>query len=285
MSLKIGTNFDYQGHDFLDSRQGLPQSLSDLRNWDILVPLGFEACVSGEWYTWKGPDYWNDETGHWEKRSASMGNNYDDAIAKLMAEVFPATFSVSGSGQYEKGQSITPVITWSLKKEGVSVPIDKVWIDGTLLPDPNVTRWSPASPITATKTYQVKVQSSEGAEFTGSARWTFSLKRYWGVSNYPAQSSSFILPTLSGLSSEFASDWKKDQTNFDCSGGKYPMYILPANLYSESTFQIWINGLRNTDYETKRATLTNSSGSRDEYVIITLSTRQTGLLGIKFTNV
>ena len=57
MSLKIGTNFNYQGHDFLDYRQGLPKTLEDLRNWDILVPLGFEACVDGEWYMWKGEDY------------------------------------------------------------------------------------------------------------------------------------------------------------------------------------------------------------------------------------
>lgn len=277
MSLKIGTNFDYQGHDFLDKRQGLPQSLEDLRNWDILVPLGFEACVDGEWYMYKGQDYWNDETGHWEKRSVSMGNNYDDAIAKLMAKVFPATFSVSGGGTYEKGNSVTPRITWSLKKEGVAVPIDKVWIDGTLLPDPSVTSWSPGSAITATHTYNVRVQSSEGAEFTGSARYTFQLKKYWGVVSDP-----LVTPSLSSLSSEWATSWTKSATTFDCTGGKYPMYIIPANLYSASEFQIWIGGLRNTAFDTRRETLSNSYGSRDEYVIIYLNVRQTGVLSIEF---
>ena len=279
MSLKIGTNLDYQGHDFLDSRQGLPQSLEDLKNWNILVPLGFEACVSGEWYMYKGADYWNEETGHWEKRAASMGTNYDEAIAKLMAEVFPATFSVSGGGTFEKGQSTTPRITWTLKKEGVSVPIDKVWIDNTLLPDPNVSSWSPTSPITATHTYQVKVQSSEGAEFTGSARYSFSLKRYWGV-----VSNSSLTPNLGSLESEYATTWIKDQTIFDCSGGKYPIYIIPANLYDAGSFQIWIGGLRNTNFSVRIETLRNMSGSSDSYAVITLNTRQTGVLGIKFIN-
>lgn len=281
MSLKIGTNFNYQGHDFLDSRQGLPQSLEDLRNWDILVPLGFEACVAGEWYTWKGPDYWDPETGHWEKRSASMGNNYDDAIAKLMAKVFPATFTVSGGSTYEKGQSITPRITWSLKKEGVAVPIDSVTIDGTALPDPNVTSWSPSSPISTTKTYTVRVVSSEGASYSGTARYSFSLKKYWGTLADPSNLLSFP----GGFSSAWATDWKMDNTTFDCTGGKYPVYIIPAGLYSESTFMLWVGGLRNTDFNVTRKTLTNGSGSRDDYAVISLGTRQTGILSIKFTNV
>ena len=281
MSLKIGTNFDYQGHDFLDKRQGLPQSLADLREWDILVPLGFEACVDGEWYTWKGPDYWNAETGHWEKRGSGMGTNYDDAIAKLMAHCFPATFTVSGGGTYEKGQSITPRITWSLKKEGVAVPLDSVSIDGTTLPDPNASSWSPSSPITTTKTYTVRVVSSEGASYSGTARYSFSLKKYWGTLADPTNLSSFP----GGFSSAWATDWKMDNTTFDCSGGKYPVYIIPSGLYSESTFQIWVGGLRNTDFNVSRMTLTNGSGSRDDYAVISLGTRQTGVLSIKFTNV
>lgn len=281
MSLKIGTNFEYQGHDFLDYRQGLPQSLEDLRNWDILVPLGFEACVSGEWYMYKGPDYWDPETGHWEKRSVSMGNNYDDAIAKLMAKVFPATFTVSGGSTYEKGQSITPRITWSLKKEGVAVPIDSVTIDGTALPDPNVTSWSPSSPISTTKTYTVRVVSSEGASYSGTARYSFSLKKYWGTLADPTNLLSFP----GGFSSAWATDWKMDNTTFDCTGGKYPVYIIPSGLYSESTFMLWVGGLRNTDFNVTRRTLTNGSGSRDDYAVISLGTRQTGILSIKFTNV
>ena len=225
---------------------------------------------------YKGPDYWDPETGHWEKRSVSMGNNYDDAIAKLMAEVFKASFSVSGGGTYEKGNSVTPRITWSLKKEDVAVPIDKVWIDGTLLP-PGVTSWSPGSAITATHTYNVRVQSSEGTEFTGSATYTFRLKKYWGVVSDP-----LVTPSLSSLSSEWATSWTKSATTFDCTGGKYPMYIIPANLYSASEFQIWIGGLRNTAFDARRETLSNSYGSRDEYVIIYLNVRQTGVLSIEF---
>lgn len=276
MSLKIGTNFDYQGHDFLDKRQGLPKSLADLRNWNILVPLGFEACVDGEWYTWKGLDYMNPETGHWEKRGYGQGTDYSEAINKLMAAVFKASFSVSGGGQYEKGQSVSPRVTWSLTKEGASVPIDAVWINNIALADPNVTSYSPGS-ISTTTTYNVRVRSSEGTEFSDSARYLFSLKRYWGVTSDPNAT-----PSLPNLSSEFASDWKKEATTFDCSGGKYPMYILPAGLYSESTFQIWVGGLRNTDFNTRRESLKNASGSTDEYVIITLGTRQTGVLSISF---
>ena len=41
MSIKTGSNFNYQGPRYLDARQGIPKTEADLKNWKILVPKGF----------------------------------------------------------------------------------------------------------------------------------------------------------------------------------------------------------------------------------------------------
>lgn len=55
--IKIGTNFEYLGEQFLDGRQGI-ESLSSLESWGSPVPLGFEVFVSEKdaWYIYVGTD-------------------------------------------------------------------------------------------------------------------------------------------------------------------------------------------------------------------------------------
>ena len=73
MSTQIGTNFNYKGARFLDSRQGV-ESKRDLLNWDfekVPVPLGFELCLSdddGEIWYYYDPNVTYPETGHWIPR-------------------------------------------------------------------------------------------------------------------------------------------------------------------------------------------------------------------------
>jgi hypothetical protein len=71
MSTHIGTNFNYRGKRFLDSRQGGTLSKSDLKNWDfeeIPVPSGFELCLNGHSWYYYNPDVTIEETGHWIPR-------------------------------------------------------------------------------------------------------------------------------------------------------------------------------------------------------------------------
>ena len=279
MSLKIGTNFDYQGHGFLDSRQGLPQSLEDLRNWNILVPLGFEAFCDGDWYTYT--DEWTDETGYWKKRSSGGGGNYDEQIAKLMDHCFPATFSLSPGNSYLKGTTgVKPSLSWSLNKEGLPVEIVNTWIktgSGSEVHQPtNATSWTALEAITSNTTYTVKVESVDGVIKSGSSTWSFYLNRYWGaVSNYnetPVLGSSI-------LRSERANGWKKEGSSaavFDCTGGKYPMYIIPWSYFDRDNFRMIISRIENTNWDVRQESLRNEKNSVDSYAVIYLKTKQTG---------
>ena len=82
MSAIIATNFSYKGEEFLDSRQNQCKELSDLKNWDTLVPDGFETCLSGVWYTYDSSRE-NEETGHWFPRVSNSidSPNYSSAIS------------------------------------------------------------------------------------------------------------------------------------------------------------------------------------------------------------
>ncbi len=275
--INIGANFNYQGATFLDSRQGLPQTLDDLLNWDILVPLGFEVCVNGEWYIYKGEDYWNMETGHWEKRITLK--DYTLEINKLMAEVFPATLNVSGGGVYEIGESIIPRISWELKKESALMIPEQVTIDDMVVERPESGVWRPSQPITSNRRYTVKAWY-DGATYVDFVDIKFSYKKYWGVISDPAE---FNDPY--GLFSTWADSWRLPTTTFNCSGGFYPVYVIPLSLYpGELDFQLWVGGLRSTDFTITQKTLTNASGNTSEYLVCSLGHIQTGVLNIMFDN-
>lgn len=70
MSVNINSNISFYGNGFLDERQGLAKTISDLKDWDFEkypIPLGFEICLNnGTWYTF-GQD-WSDSTGYFKER-------------------------------------------------------------------------------------------------------------------------------------------------------------------------------------------------------------------------
>lgn len=64
MSAHIGTNFTLESREFLDSRQGLALTKTDLLNWKTPVPEGFRVCLDGKWYYHDSKVDLVD-TGHW----------------------------------------------------------------------------------------------------------------------------------------------------------------------------------------------------------------------------
>ena len=151
--IKIGTNFSYKGILFLDDRQGIARSKSDLRNWSIPVPEGFEVYLLLEgdsaWYTYKS-DYNSTETGHFERRldKAYVDNQISliyneidniwhgskdglggiealwDAIGHYSIPtqiVWSATFGPSGNNGFTwlPSASITPTVHWSLGNKDI----------------------------------------------------------------------------------------------------------------------------------------------------------------------
>ena len=278
MGIRIATNFNYQEAKFLDARQGMPKSLDDLLNWDILVPNGFEVFVNDEWYTYKGEGFWLPETGHWQKRSAAM-RDYGAEIEKLMAAVFPMTLIASGGRNYENGESARVTLRWLLRKESATFTPDRVEIDGFEVPDPAAGQYTFPNLLTTSHTYTVRVWY-EGAVYSDQVVYTFKDKKYWGVIADPAE---FI--DVYGLFSTWADEWTMTETMFDCSGGYYPVYVIPRSIWPGiDEFSLWVGGFRSSDFTHVTKSLLNEAEKPVDYEVITLNRKQTGILTIRFGN-
>jgi len=272
MAINIGANFSYQGERFLDNRQGIADNLNDLLEWDILVPEGFEVCVSGDWYIYDSL-YNSPITGHFKKRPG-----FED-FKDLENKVFPLTFSTfSGGGTFEVGQQITPSLSWTLEKRGEVVVPNQVFVNGV----EQTNKSSYTHPETIYRDAQFKVRcvlTDSDSSVESTAKYIFCFKKYWGVSSKTTLTNSDIL----SFSSDFASSWTMGATTFNCSGGKYPYYIIPSSLYDPSTFKMWIGGLRNTDIiVTTQEVVTELN--RTQYTVIRLGTLQNGSPAISFSN-
>lgn len=291
MALKVGTNFEYEGHNFLDSRQGMARTKADLKNWSVLVPAGFEVILSGtgEAYVYT-PGRQDPEVGDWTKRSdydLSGSALEEDLQAKsadileLMQTVFPLSFaSFSGGGSYEYGQKPTPRISWTISRKGGIIAPDLVLVNNsTSGVAADMLSYSADAPIEVNGTYIVTAHA-QGINVSKTASYNFYYKKYWGVSAKETLDRNDIL----GFSSTWATSWTMGATTFNCSGGKYPYYVLPSEYYSAGSFKVWIGGLRNTDLDVSDFTLLNASGVEHAYKVIRLRTKQTGSLSIKFAD-
>jgi len=282
--INIGTNLLYNGKNFLDFRQGYANAPEDLKTWDLNIPPGFEVCVNGEWYIYS-PEFEEDEiTGKFRKRVDVELEGVDissvqSQISELMDAVFPLSLSITkGGGTYETGSSITPRIEWNVTRKGVSVVPETATVNNSTEGiDSNKKGWTGSFPILSTTSYSIKV-GYQGLEKSGSTTFTFNLRKYFGVSEKTTLTNSDIL----SFSTAWATSWTMAATTFNCTGGKYPYYIIPSSLYNPSTFKCWIGGLRNTDLITTTQNVTNSSGHTSSYEVIRLGTLQTGVLSIRF---
>ena len=301
--IKIGTGFLYNGKNFLDVRQGEADTLEDLRTWNLNIPPGFEVCVDGVWYVYN-PEYtFDSETGYFRKRiDVELGDSVDfsgvqSQIDELMTEVFPLSLTISGGDTYELGSTQTPHLTWTVKRKGSTVNPTSATVDNsTEGVSADKKSWT-GSPITNTKTYTVRV-GYQGLTKSGTASYTFRLRKYYGVSSSDTlgqlnSDNERIIDVaredLSGFSSTWATGWTMGATDFNCTGGKYPYYIIPSSYYNADTFKCWVGGLRNTDLVVSMQKLTNASGYIDPqtgepplYAVIRLGTLQTGQLSIRF---
>jgi phage baseplate assembly protein gpV len=147
-------------------------------------------------------------------------------VSQLMSKVFPFTLSLAGGGGiYEKGSTQTINLSWSYDRDvtsqsvnGESMPIDS--------------RAKQYKDVTADTTYTLSAVYN-GEVYRDSISVKFRLKKYYGVSVHEALTDEEIL----ALTSSWAERPLKT-TVFDCSGGKYPYYILPAFMISD--IQFWI---------------------------------------------
>lgn len=309
--INIGTNFLYKGILFLDDRQGIARSKSDLLNWSIPVPEGFEVYLPLEndpgWYTYNS-NYNSEETGHFERR---LDKSYVDfrfnevwteidniwngprgiealwrAIGNTQLPtqvVLEATFSTtnngSGSSFYwipQSGSTITPKVTWHLYNVDIfnhrtEIPandVDSVKINNSEITKSNT--WTGTS-IDRTNpgnyTYTLEV-TYNGTSYTKSQTYKI---QYYSWIKFAGVSSELSITSLSQLQSPIGSEsiekghgWSGGSINltqsFNCSGGKYPYYIFPANLYNSTRFKIKSGGINFSDFIVSDPFLLSGSG-------------------------
>lgn len=187
-------------------------------------------------------------------------------VSRLMSKVFPFTMSLSGGGTYEKGSSQTVNLSWTYDRD-----IESQSINNESLPVGSRSRQYTG--VTTDTVYTLRAVQG-GQAYAKSVSAQFKLRKYYGVSANASLDNDGIL----SLSSAWAVR-AQASTAFDCTGGKYPYYILPTSM--ASGIQFWIGGLRNTDWTEEVREITNAYGYKESYTIYRLNNIQTGVLNIE----
>lgn len=209
-------------------------------------------------------------------------SDYGDAIKELQNAVFPLAWNSfnAGTTTIEKGNSIVPQISWTLIRKGEVVNPDNASVieNGQVVGNiaPNKLSWTRAETVTNNVNYTVNVQCGS-QKLSRNQSYQFLLKKYYGVSNKTTLTSQDILALQNNT---WATSYKLSATKFDCTGGKYPYYIVPTSI--ASNLEWWVGGLKNTDVNSTVFQLTNASGHTESYTVFRLNNIQTGVLSIQF---
>lgn len=202
-------------------------------------------------------------------------------LIELEKATFPLVLSyIQPNGNtFEVGQSVSLTATLTAKRKGIDVTtsIDDYVITGLAgsISSDNRT-YTSANKISSNSSITVSYRLGSITSNKVSINWFFKYKKYWGVSANPSIQGADIL----SLSSTWADNRTMNATNFDCTGGKYPYYVIPASVYTG--LEVWVGGLKNTDLIVTDLTLTNASGASAAYKVVRLANKQTGVLSIQF---
>nr|WP_052662305.1 phage tail protein [Bacteroides acidifaciens] len=187
-------------------------------------------------------------------------------VSQLMEKVFPFTISFAGGGIYEKGSIRTINLTWDYDRDITSQSVNGETIAVDI-------RTKQYTDVGSDSTYNLSAVY-DGQTYTKSTSVEFRLKKYYGVSAHETLTDEEVL----ALNASWAVR-VQNSTVFDCTGGKYPYYILPASM--ASGIQFWMGGLRNSDWTEEVRDITNTYGHTESYTIFRLNSIQTGVLNIE----
>lgn len=198
-------------------------------------------------------------------------------INELMNEVFKISFrTFYGGGTFEKGESITPYIYWTIKwKDEMVTPTTATVNDSTTGVSSGKDEYTSPTPITTDKTYRVKC-SYNNQTIEKAASFVFSLKKYWGAFSSTELTNADVMAMTSSWASR-----TMNEVNFDCTGGKYIYYIIPSNIYGDGV-DFWVNGFKNNDVVVTDMQITNSYNVTEPYKVMRLNNMQTGILKVEF---
>lgn len=194
-------------------------------------------------------------------------NTNEKDIQSLMAKVFPFSItSFTGGGLYELGQSVDLNLNWAYDRE-----VNSQNINGEVVPVDIRTKQYQG--VSSSTNYTLTAVSG-GISATKTVSASFRLKKYYGTSSNDTITNEQIL----ALTSTWAGR-AQSATDFDCTGRKYPYYVIPTSMVSG--IQFWIGGLRNTDWNEEVRDVINTYGHTESYTIFRLNSIQTGVLNIE----
>lgn len=230
----------------------LTSSLGELTNVDESADETLE--VDALLVKQKGSDKWIPD------------NTLISTVNTLMEKVFPFTMTLTGGGTYEKGSSNSVVLRWTYDRDITYQEINREELDISL-------RTKTYNNVTENTIYRL-IAIYNSKEYEKSVSATFNIKKYYGVS----EKTSLTNDEINALTSTWASK-ALATTKFDCTGGKYPYYIIPTSLANNITF--YINGFANSNWSTEVKNVINNYGYSESYTIYRLNTIQTGILNIE----
>lgn len=187
-------------------------------------------------------------------------------VSQLMGKVFPFTISFEGGGMYEKGSIQTINLNWNYDRDITSQSVNGETIAIDI-------RTKQYTDVGSDSTYNLSAVY-DGQIYTKSTSVEFRLKKYYGVSAHETLTNEEVLALNASWAVRVQSS-----TVFECTGGKYPYYILPTSM--ASGIQFWIGGLRNSDWTEEVREITNTYGHTESYTIFRLNSIQTGVLNIE----
>lgn len=187
-------------------------------------------------------------------------------VSQLMGKVFPFTISFAGGGIYEKGSIRTINLTWDYDRDITSQSVNGETIAVDI-------RTKQYTDVVSDSTYNLSAVY-DGQTYTKSTSVEFRLKKYYGVSAHETLTDEEVLALNASWAARVQSS-----TVFDCTGGKYPYYILPTSM--ASGIQFWMGGLRNSDWTAEVRDITNTYGHTESYTIFRLNSIQTGVLNVE----
>lgn len=194
---------------------------------------------------------------------------------------FPLDLHLAGGGTWEVGSSVTPVVSITALRKGSDITSS---CDIVVTPQPSLSgslssnkkTWTASTNISSVYNIQVKATLNTQS-ITKSVIYYFKYKKYYGTSSNATLTNEQIL-ALGG--DAWADSRAMEATIFDCTGGKYPYYVIPSDIYTG--LEVWVGGLKNSDITVTDITLTNDEGASKAYKVVRLTNIQTGVLSIQF---
>lgn len=277
--IKIASSISYNAPFFLDARQyvTVPEGKEYhevLKNWNIPIPDGFEVFCNGSWWTY-GKNNPETITGKFRKRSVSGGGGSDTSFTVVVNHPSGSECCIPQNTHLDSLQ-----LEWDCQYDGDTVSPASISIKVgnepiIVIDDPSTGRYLLEEEIYGGT--DIIITAAYAGEATSSVIHMLSTYvKYYGVLLSPEITENDV-ERLTVVNSD--TNASLSERLFDCTGGRYPYYLIPSSLYRQvsDTLKMYVGGWMNTDYVTQSVMING-----EEYTVIRHGYLQTGKLYIKF---